>query len=186
MGRAGCERARPFRGGRPLAGGAVASLAGLCFTAGVSKRLLLVYHSQSGASFRLAAAARAGALLESGVELLWRRAWDAGMADLRAADGILLAAPENSASITGAMKDFLDRTFYPAQDNPPHCPYGLIISAGNDGSGAARQLERILRGYPMKPAAPPLICRGDPAPEHLSAAQDLGQALAAGLAMGIY
>ncbi len=152
----------------------------------MSASLLIVYHSQSGASFQLACAARSGAMKEEGGAVIWRRAWDAGMDDLQACGGILLVAAENSASVSGALKDFLDRCFYPAQPLQLNLPYGLIISAGNDGRGSCAQVERIVKGFPLKPVAPPLICRGEPNEQHCREAEDLGQALAAGIAMGIF
>ncbi len=148
--------------------------------------LLIVYHSQSGASLRLAAAARRGALLEPGLELLWRRAWDAGIDELTACSGVLLVAAENSGSLAGGMKDFLDRCFYPAQPLQLNRPYGLVVSCGNDGRNTDKQVQRIMRGVPMKLVAEPLVLRGDPGPEQERACEELGQALAAGLNMGIY
>ncbi len=150
------------------------------------KKLLIVYHSQSGASWKLATAARRGALAEQDIAVLWRRAWDAGLDDLVACDGLLLVAPENSASVTGTMKDFLDRTFYPALPLQLNRAYGLVIAAGNDGRGASAQVQRIMKGYPMKLVAEPLICRGEITAQHESACEQLGQALAAGLCMGIF
>ena len=78
------------------------------------KSLLIVYHSQSGTCAHLARAACRGAELEPQIEVVVLRAWDAGTADLARADGLLLVMAENSAALCGAMKDFLDRTFYPA------------------------------------------------------------------------
>jgi multimeric flavodoxin WrbA len=150
----------------------------------MAKKLLIVYHSQSGASLRLAAAARGGALREEAVEVLWRRAWDAGLEELQSCDALLLVAAENSASIAGGMKDFLDRTFYPGQGL--NLPYALIISAGNDGRGSRGQLQRILSGYPMKPVAEALICRGEVTADHQAACEEIGQTLAAGLSLGIF
>lgn len=150
----------------------------------MAKKLLIVYHSQSGASLRLAAAARRGALREETVELLWRRAWDAGLEDLQSCDALLLVTPENSASVAGAMKEFLDRTFYPGQGL--NLPYAVIISAGNDGRGSRQQLQRILSGYPMKPVAEALICRGEVTADHELACEETGQTLAAGLSLGIF
>ena len=150
------------------------------------KSLLIVYHSQSGACFELARAAAGGAQLEAETELIWRRAWDAGIEDLRACQALLLVAAENSATVAGTVKDFLDRCFYPAQSPPIHLAYGLIISAGNDGRGAEAQLSRILRGIPAKPVAAPVICRGEVSGQHLAECRELGQALAAGLALGIF
>jgi multimeric flavodoxin WrbA len=152
----------------------------------MASHLLIVYHSQSGASFALAAAARRGALREPEARVTWRRAWDAGLNELKDCDGLLLVAPENAGSVTGSMKDFLDRTFYPAQPLALHLPYALVISAGNDGRGASRQIQRILTGFPMKLVAEPLICRGEVTPAMETDCEDLGQALAAGLDMGIY
>ena len=148
--------------------------------------LLIVYHSQSGASFQLATAARRGALRESGTGLLWRRAWDAGMQDIEASAGLLLVAAENSGSVAGAMKDFLDRCFYPAQPLQLNLPYGLVISCGNDGRGASAQVQRIMTGFPMKLVAEPVICRGEPTVAMENGCEELGQALAAGIGMGIY
>jgi multimeric flavodoxin WrbA len=148
--------------------------------------LLIVYHSQSGASFELAVAARRGARREPATRLCWRRAWDAGMSDLESCDGVLLVAAENSGSLAGGMKDFLDRCFYPAQPLQLNLPYGLVISAGNDGRGACRQAQRILSGFPMKPVAEPLILRGEITSEMCAACEDLGQSMALGIEMGIY
>lgn len=150
------------------------------------KTLLLVYHSQSGACSQLARAAWRGAAEETGVEARVRRAWDAGVDDLAAAAGLLLVTAENSGALSGGAKDFLDRTFYPAIDRGLVMPYALLVSAGNDGRAAVRQAQRILSGYPFVPAAEPLILRGEVTPEHERAAAELGQAFAAGLAMGIF
>lgn len=150
------------------------------------KSLLIVYHSQSGASAALARAAWRGASLEPDIDVVVRRAWDAGIAELANADGLLLVAAENSASLAGAMKDFLDRTLYPAIERELVMPYALIISAGNDGRSAVQQAQRILSGYPFSAAAEPLILRGEVIPSHELASTELGQAFAMGLSMGIY
>ena len=150
------------------------------------KSLLIVYHSQSGASAQLARAAWRGALAEPGVEVLVRRACDAGVVDLRLSHGLLLVAAENSGALSGGMKDFLDRSFYPAIDDGLVLPYTLLLSAGNDGRGAVRQLQRIMSGYPFPEAAEPVILRGEVTPAHLRAGEELGAAFAAGLVMGIF
>jgi multimeric flavodoxin WrbA len=150
------------------------------------KQLLIVYHSQSGATQQLAWAAFAGARREQGVHVRILRAAEAGAADLRDCDAVLLAGSENFGYLSGGMKDFLDRSFYPVQGDCAGLPCALLISAGNDGSGALRQFERILRGYPMRQVAEATIVHGVPDKEALGTATDLGEALAAGLALGIY
>lgn len=149
------------------------------------KSLLIVYHSQSGSSAQLARAVLRGAQLEE-VEVLVRRVWDAGVEDLQRADGLLLVAAENSGALSGGMKDFLDRTFYPAIARDLVLPYAFLASAGNDGRGAVRQLQRIMSGYPFPAAAEPVILRGEITESHVRAGEELGTAFAAGLAMGIF
>lgn len=114
------------------------------------------------------------------------------------ATGYLFVAPENLASMAGVMKDFFDRQYYPLLDRIQGRPAAVIVAAGSDGHGAVRQIERILTGWRMRLAAESLIVRVDAqtpeailaikrlSPAHLAPAADLGRALAAGLAMGIF
>jgi len=150
------------------------------------KHLLVVYHSQSGNTAKLAEAVLRGARQETETETRLLRAFDAGLEDLLWCDGLLLGTPENFGYMSGALKDFFDRTYYPAEPYELNRPYALFISAGNDGTSAVREIDRIMRGYPMKPVATPLIARGQVTEAHLEAAEELGLTLASGLAYGIF
>ena len=152
----------------------------------MSKQLLIVYHSQSGTTARLAAAVRRGALREPDIKPVFRRAWDAGIAELLSCDALILGFAENSGSVAGAMKDFLDRCYHPVQPHSLHKPFALFVSAGNDGRGAVAQVQRILRGFPLREVAEPVICRGLPDSVALQNCEELGHTLAAGLAFGIF
>ena len=81
------------------------------------KNLLIVYHSQSGNTQQLAESVLAGCQQESGVDSKLVRAFDAVLDDLIWADGLLFGTPENFGTMSGALKDFFDRTYYPAE---PH------------------------------------------------------------------
>jgi multimeric flavodoxin WrbA len=150
------------------------------------KPLLIIYHSQSGSCAKIAQAAYLGACSEEGIAVRVLRAWDACTDDLVDAGGVLLVAAENSGALSGGMKDFLDRTFYPAIAADLMLPYTLLLSAGNDGRGAQQQAQRILSGYPFPAATEPVILRGEVGPAHLEKAGELGAAFAAGLVMGIF
>ncbi|MFK7975772.1 MAG: NAD(P)H-dependent oxidoreductase [Halioglobus sp.] len=150
------------------------------------KSFLIVYHSQSGTCARLAQAAHQGAQREQDVRVQVLRAWDADTASLKKADGVLLITAENSGALAGCMKDFLDRVFYPAIEAGIVMPYAIVVSAGNDGRSAAAQAQRIASGIPLVPAAEPLILRGEYDEKKHSQCCELGEALAAGVAMGIY
>jgi multimeric flavodoxin WrbA len=160
--------------------------------------LLIVYHSMTGGTMQMAQAAAAGASAASEVRVRLMRAADTGAAEVLAADGYLFATPENLAAMSGQLKDFFDRTYYPALDQLNGRPYAALICAGSDGHSAAAQIERIATGWRLKAIAPPLIVcthAQTPAeivqPKQISMAdlqqcQQLGAALAAGLSLGIY
>lgn len=162
------------------------------------KRLLLVFHSMTGATEQLARAAAEGAASEPDVEVRLLRASEARSTDVLAADGYLFAAPENLATMAGLMKDFFDRVYYDALDRVNGRPYAALIAAGTDGAGAARQMQRIATGLRLKEVAPPTIVRnGAQTPAQIRAmkvvpaadletARELGTALATGLASGIF
>ncbi len=150
------------------------------------KHLLIVYHTQSGNTGQLCEAVVAGAQEETEIELRCKMAKDSDLDDLLWSDAILFGTPENFGYMSGALKDFFDRTYYPAEPYELNRPYALFISAGNDGTGAVRECDRILTGYPMKKVIEPLIARGEVTPEHLEQAKELGQTMACGLAFGIY
>ncbi len=159
------------------------------------KTLLIVWHSMTGGSKALAFAAKVGA---QEVEVSLRHADAVGADDMLAADGYLFVFPENLAAISGVMKAFFDRLYYPCLGQIEGRPYALIVCAGSDGSNAVRQTERIATGWRLKKIADSMIvCTHAQTPKailapkiirepELDAARDLGAALAAGLALGIF
>ena len=152
------------------------------------KNLLIVYHSKTGNTQALAERVLHGAQHEdvSGVNVRYLTAAQAGPADLLWAHGLLLGTPENFGYMSGALKDFFDRTFYEVEGKLNPLPYALFVSAGNDGTGAVRSIERIANGYPLQRIAEPIISRGAPDNATLRACSELGTSLAAGLELGIY
>jgi multimeric flavodoxin WrbA len=152
------------------------------------KHLLIVYHSQTGHTQAMAEAVLRGARSEDvdGVEVRMLRAGGAGPEDLLWADALVLGTPENFGYMSGAMKDFLDRTYYPCEGKVESLPYAIFISAGNDGSGALGSIQRIARGYPLRAVQEPIIARGDTTDAVLASCEELGTAMAAGLEMGVF
>ncbi len=160
--------------------------------------LLIVYHSMTGGTLQMARAAALGARTEPAVRVSLLRAADAGAADVLNAGGFIFATPENLAAVSGQMKDFFDRTYYPALDRISGRPYAALICAGSDGRNAAQQIERIAAGWRLKPIADPIIvCTHAQTPEQilapkkisgneLKSCEELGAALASGMSLGIF
>jgi multimeric flavodoxin WrbA len=149
-------------------------------------KLWIIYHSQTGNTERLARAALKAAHKEEGTDTELIRAFDADADTLWSADGLIFATPENFGYMSGALKDFFDRTYDETHEEIRKLPYGILISAGNDGRGARREIKRIIEGYGFELVAEPVIARGDIDDEALEQAAELGQALAAGLDLGIF
>ena len=165
---------------------------------GTTKTLLIVYHSMTGVTRQMAEAAAHGAASEPTVRTRLLPAPEAQAADLLKADGYIFGTSENLAAMAGLMKDFFDRTYYPALDRISARPYAMLICAGSDGHNAARQVERIATGWRLKAIADPLIvCTHAQTPEAILApkvigqgdlkrCEELGAALAAGMSIGMF
>ena len=156
------------------------------------KTLLIVYHTHGVKTTHMAVAAERGARAalaeaEAGdaVRVVVKRAAEAGPADLLAADALLLGTPENFGYMSGMMKDFLERVFYPCEGKLEGRPYALFISAGQDGAGARTSVERIVTGLRLRKAHEAIIALREVTPEVLRACEELGATFAAGLALGV-
>lgn len=157
-------------------------------------RLLILWHSRTGASAAMAQAAADGA-----GDTAWLVAAEEAKPDmLLAADGYIFCCPENLGTISGAMKEMFDRAYYPVLGRIEGRAYATLIAAGSDGEGAQRQIDRIAAGWRLKRVAQPLIVNlaaqtpeAINAPKQVPAAQlaacrELGAALAEGLRLGVF
>ncbi len=159
-------------------------------------RLLIVFHSRTGGARQMAEAACAAASSET--EVVFRSAEEARPEDMLDASGYLFVAPENLASLSGMMKEFFDRCYYPVLGKIEGRPYAQMICAGSDGENAVRQLARIATGWRLKEVQKPLIiCTHAQtqediladkviSDEDLETCREIGAALGAGLAMGVF
>jgi multimeric flavodoxin WrbA len=149
-------------------------------------KILIVYHSQTGKTEKMAHAVADGAKSIEGVDVILKKAIDATLDDLLTADGLALGTPENFGYMSGMVKDFFDRTYYGAQDKIFRKPFVVFISAGNDGTGALRAIERIALGYKLKMVYQPIIAKGTITEEIINQCNELGATIAGGCQMGIY
>ncbi|MGH8129184.1 MAG: flavodoxin family protein [Gammaproteobacteria bacterium] len=162
------------------------------------KTLLIVYHSVTGGTEQMARAAARAAAREPEIAVRLSPAPATEPEALLAAEGYLFACPENLAAMSGLMKDFFDRSYYPVLDGIQGRPYATLICAGSDGTNAARQIERIATGWRLRAIAPALIvCTHAQTPEEigrpkriaapdLARCEEIGATLAAGLSLGIF
>jgi multimeric flavodoxin WrbA len=158
------------------------------------KRLLVVSHSQTGGTAALAEAVIAGARSDEiegtdelePVEVVPRDALEAGVDDVLGCAALILATPENFGYMSGALKYFFDRIYYPCLEHTRGRPYALVVKARDDGQGATRSVTRIVTGLAWREVQPPLIVIGPVGDDHMEAARELGLTVAASLAFDLY
>ena len=152
------------------------------------KRLLLVAHAPSPNTERLRDAVIEGARTpdNENVQIRWIAPLSATADDVLTADALILGTTENLGYMSGALKDFFDRIYYPCLERTQGLPYALYIRAGQDGTGTRRGVETIVTGLRWRAVQDPLICWGGFNEGFIESCHELGAAMAAGLEAGIF
>ena len=152
------------------------------------KKLLIVSHTPTPNTRVMANAVVEGAshVEINGIDVLCKQPLETGPEEVLAADAIILGTTENFGYMSGAMKDFFDRIYYPCLEKTESLPFTVFIRAGNDGLGALNSIEPITKGLAWKLVQKPLICRGKWQPGFVDQCEELGMTLAAGLEAGIF
>jgi len=150
--------------------------------------ILVVYHSQTGRTKKMAEAVARGVNSIENASATLKEARETSLDDLFGCDGLALGSPEYFGYMSGAIKDLFDRTYYQARGRKEiyKKPYVVFISAGNDGLGALRSIERICVGYQFKKVYEPVVARGEIDETVLAQCEELGKVIAAGCEAGIY
>lgn len=152
--------------------------------------LLVVWHPRPPSIARLRDAALAG-FADAGDPRPVRSlaAPDAGEDDVEGAAAAVLVTPENFGMVSGLVKDFLERIypwFEEVPDRRPGLPYLLVAKGASDGTGAVRDVTRILTGLRWKEVLPPIVVTGPVTDEHLARVREQAATLAAGVDTGVF
>ncbi len=151
------------------------------------KQLLIVANTPSPNTQALADAALRGARHPDidNIDSRFLTPLAAGVNDVMSADGIILGTTENFGYMSGALKDFFDRIYYPVLEQKQGMPYALYVRAGLDGTGALNAVDRIITGLHWKAIQEPVLCHGNYTEEFVQQIEDLGTLMSASLDAGI-
>lgn len=148
-------------------------------------RLLIVHHTPSPSLQAMLEAAIDGATDDAieGVEVVTRPALVAAEIEVLEADAYLLGTPANIGYMSGALKHFFDRIYYPCLEETRRRPYGVYVHGNDDTTGAVQAIDTIAKGLEWERAQAPVELMGEPSKADLEACWELGASLAAGLTL---
>lgn len=153
-----------------------------------SRILLIIGHVPSPNTQRLRDAVVEGALSVDAetIAVDARSPFETTPDDVKAAAALVLGTTENLGYMSGALKDFFDRCYYPCLEETRAKPYALYIRAGLDGTGTRRAVESIAGGLGWRAVSEPLLLKGEWQDGFVGEAHELGMLMVAGLDAGIF
>ncbi|MDP6388821.1 MAG: flavodoxin family protein [Alphaproteobacteria bacterium] len=153
-----------------------------------NKQLLIVAHAPSENTRAMLDAVLEGARHPDidDVAVTAKSPFDTVPEDVLAAHAIILGTTENLGYMSGALKDFFDRIYYPCLEETQGLPFAFYIRAGHDGTGTRRGIETITTGLRWREVQDPLVCRGEFKEEFVAQCEEFGTLMAAGLEAGVF
>ena len=135
-------------------------------------RILLIHHSPTESTRRIADAALAAAqipdLAELGeIELVEVAALEPNIDQVLAADAYVLGTTANFGYISGALKHFFDTVYDHVREPTAGRPFSYWIHGGYDTTGAERAMEAITTGLGWTLAHDPVVWMGAIEDSHL-------------------
>ena len=111
---------------------------------------------------------------------------EASATDVLDAQGIIIGTTENFGYMSGQVKDFFERIYYPCLEKTQGLPYALFVKGGLDGTGAKNSVEKIISGLRWRQVQVPLVMRGEFQQQWITVCEEFGLYMSAGLEAKIF
>ena len=99
-------------------------------------------------------------------------------------DGLILFTTENFGYMSGLLKDFFERVYYPCLNEPKRNeakPFALVIKAGLDGTGTQTSVSKITKGLNWRQVQETTLCKGEFKQSFVDRCRHLGLTIAASI-----
>ena len=143
-------------------------------------KILVVYCSLSG-NTKAAAEAVAEGARSAGANVVVKNGFEAQPADLLHCQAVALGSYDAFSYMGGGLKDFLDRAFYPTQNQVAGKPYVAFLTHGGGGK-AIQSIEAVAQTFNLRKAANAVLVKGHPDGKEAADLKALGSKLAAAVA----
>jgi len=140
-------------------------------------KVLIIYHSQSGNTEKMAKAVSEGAV-SSGATVSLKKAFDATADDMLDCDAVIMGTASYFGYEAGMIKDFFDRTFYTLREKVANKPYATFGSYGGGGDKAINSLNKLCDNLGLKKTAESVGALREPSSEALEECRALGAKMA--------
>jgi len=143
-------------------------------------KVLIVYSSQTGNTEEMAKALAEGARSVKGATVIMKKAAETTDRDLISCDAVAFGSQTTFGYISGALKDFFDRTLIQCREKTKDKPYCTFTSSGMGKKKALEVLDGIAFAYGLKKVGEGIMSKGKPTPEELAELKGMGKKLAGG------
>lgn len=140
-------------------------------------KVVIIYHSQSGNTEKMAQAVAEGAK-EAGATVTLKKAADAVAEDVLGCDAVVFGTPNYSSYMAGMIKDFFDRTLFALKGKVDGKPFSTFGSYGGGGEKALDTLNAQCERIGLKKTADTVGAQREPSSEALSECRALGTKMA--------
>ena len=140
-------------------------------------KVLIIYHSQSGNTEKMAKAIQEGAV-SAGATVSLKKAANAKADDLLNCDAVIMGTANYFNYMAGAIKDFFDRTFFTLRGKVDGKPYATFGSYGGGKDAAIGSLNEMCERLGLKKATESVGAQREPSSEALEQCKALGAKMA--------
>jgi len=140
-------------------------------------KVLIIYHSQSGNTEKMAKAISEGAA-SAGATVSLKKAFDATADDLLNCDAVIFGTANYFNYMAGAIKDYFDRTFFTLKGKVDGKPYATFGSYGGGREAAMDSLNTMCEKLGLNRVAESVGAQREPSSEALDECKALGAKIA--------